>query len=241
MPGIVRTVSGDLLVRTVGDLTLSSGGRLQADAGNVVASTEGAGNFINNSGTSALVVGSGRRWLVYSATPDLAAGPHTVKGGLTSAFRHYGATYATYLPGAVTESGNGFVYLAAAPALTVTAAINGTPEHVYGDTPTGTLAYAISSGLSDSEDNIGNVVTGGTPTYSAALSNAMDAGTYNITYTGGLTSNYALTADTGGAAYSVTPALLTYIANAATRAYGAVNPTLTGRSPASSSTRQLPC
>jgi len=228
--GIVSTGTGDLSVRVSGDLTLNAGGRLEALAGNLVASTEGAGNFINNSssGATALVAASSDRWLVYSDTPDLVSGAHTVKGGLTSSFRHYGVTYATYAPGSVTESGDGFIYSQAAGTLTVSAIISGTPSQVYGDAPTGTLGYAISAGRLDSEDTTGNIISGGTATYSGALSNTMNAGAYSITYTGGLTSSYTLAADTNGVTYTVTPAVLTYTAGTASRAYGAANPTLTG-------------
>ncbi len=226
--GIARTTTGDETVRTSGDLTLNSGGRLEADAGDVIASTEGAGNFINNSGASALVVGSGKRWLVYSSTPDLVAGAHTVKGGLTSSFRHYGADYTSYAPGSVAESGSGFIYSAAAPSLTVSAIITGSATHVYGSTPTGALDVSISTGLLDSEDNVNNVITGGTATFDRALSNTMNAGTYTIKYTGGLTSNYTLVADSAGATYTVTAATLTYTADAATRQYGQANPVLSG-------------
>ena len=228
--GTVSTASGNMLVRTTGDLTLASGGVLDAAGGNVVVSTEGAGNFINDSarGGSALQTGSGDRWLVYSDTPDLVSGAHTIKGGLTSNFRHYGATYSSYGAGSVTESGDGFIYDYATPALTVNAGISGAASQVYGDNPTGTLTYTISSGLVDSEDNTSNVITGGTPTYSTALSNALNAGTYTIKYTGGLTSNYTLTADPTGVTYTVTPAVLTYVANGASRTYGAVNPSLSG-------------
>jgi hypothetical protein len=226
--GLVRAVSGDLVVRTSGDLTMASGSRFQGDAGDVILSTESAGNFINDAGATAIGVASGHRWLVYSNTPDLALGAHTVKGGLTSAFRHYGATYATYAPGGVSEIGNGFIYRDSAPTLTVSAAIAGTPSHVYGDTPAGSLTYAISAGLLDSEDNAGNVITGGTATYSSALGSAMNAGSYSIGYTGGLTSNYTLIADPTGATYTVTPAQLTYTATTASRLYGAANPVLGG-------------
>jgi filamentous hemagglutinin family protein len=228
--GIASTTTGTLSVRTSGDLTLNTGGRLEALAGNLVASTEGAGNFINNSsaGAAALVVGAGDRWLVYSDAPDLVSGAHTVKGGLTSSFRHYGVTYATYAPGSVSESGDGFIYSQAAGTLTVSAIINGTPSQVYGNAPTGTLGYTISAGRLDSEDTTANVISGGTALYSGALSNTMNAGSYSFTYTGGLTSSYTLTADTNGVAYTVTPAVLTYAANTASRAYGAANPALSG-------------
>jgi filamentous hemagglutinin family protein len=227
--GPVNATTGDIVVRAVGNLTLNTGGSLVAEAGNVVASSEGAGNFINDSGAAgaALVVGGGDRWLVYSDTPDLVGTVHTVKGGLASNFRHYNATYTTYAPNAVTENGDAIIYDYATPTLTVAAAIVGTPSQVYGSTPTGALSYAIT-GFVDSEDNAANVIRGGTAGYSAALSDIMDAGIYSISYTGGLTSNYALVAATTGAIYTVTPALLTYAANTASRAYGAADPTLSG-------------
>jgi filamentous hemagglutinin family protein len=226
--GVVRSAAGNALVRSTGDITMAGGSRLQADAGSVVVSTEGAGNFLNSGGATALVAGGGNRWLVYSNTPDLAAGAHTIKDGLTSSFRHYGGNYTSYAPGSVVESGNGFIYADAAPTLSVSAAIAGSPTHVYGDTPTGSLSYQISAGLLDSEDNVSNVITGGAATFSAGLSNTMDAGIYSIVYTGGLTSNYTLIADPTGATYTVTPATLTYTANMATRVYGGVNPALSG-------------
>jgi filamentous hemagglutinin family protein len=227
--GLVRTVTGDLVLRAAGDLTLNSGSRLQADAGNVVASTEDAGNFLNLSGSTALVVGSGKRWLVYSDTPDLVGATHTVKGGLTSNFRKYNATYSTYAPGAVTQSGDGFIYSAPLPSVTVAATLTGTPSQVYGNSPTATLGYAITAGLVDSEDNAGNVISGGAATYSTALANTLNAGTYPILYTGGLTSsNVILVSSNIPVTYTVTPAVLTYNATAASRAYGAVNPVLGG-------------
>jgi filamentous hemagglutinin family protein len=226
--GVVRTIAGSALVRSTGDITMASGSRLQADAGSVVVSTEGTGNFLNSGGASALVAGGGNRWLVYSNTPDLAAGAHTIKDGLTSSFRHYGGNYTSYAPGSVVESGNGFIYADAAPTLSVSAAIAGSATHVYGDTPTGSLSYQISAGLLDSEDNVSNVITGGAATFSAGLSNTMDAGIYSVVYTGGLTSTYTLIADPTGATYTVTPAVLTYTANTATRVYGGVNPALSG-------------
>ena len=228
--GIVSTATGDLSVRTTGDLTLGTAGQLEALAGNVVASTEGDGNFINDSTSAgtALTVGSGDRWLVYSDNPDLVSGPHTVKNGLASSFRLYGETYSTDAPSGITATGDGFIYSHAPGTLTVDAGITGSPTQVYGSTPTAALTYALS-GFLDSEDNANNVITGGTAAYNTALSNSMNAGSYNILYTGGLTSaNYSLTAGTTPAVYTVTPAVLTYNATPVSRGYGAVNPALGG-------------
>ena len=97
------------------------------------------------------------------------------------------------------------------------AAIVGTPSQVYGSAPTASLGYTLT-GFVDSEDNALNVVTGAA-TYSTALSSAMNAGIYSITYTSGLTSaNYTLAASTTGAAYTVTPAIINL---SATRTYDA--------------------
>ncbi|MEJ0006125.1 MAG: YDG domain-containing protein [Steroidobacteraceae bacterium] len=229
--GIVQSATGDVTLRAVGDLTLNAGGQLKALAGNVIASTEASGNFINDSAAlgAALVVGTGDRWLVYSDTPDLIGTVHTVKGGLASNFRHYNAaTYTSYAPGSVSEAGNGFIYDYVAPTLTVAATIVGAASQVYGDAPTGTLGYTISSGLVDSEDNVGNVISGGTAIYDHALASLVNAGTYSVKYVNGLTSNYALQASPTGVTYAVSPAVLTYTAAAASRAYGAVNPALGG-------------
>ena len=228
--GAVATAAGDMTVRTVGNLTLNSGGVLTATTGNIYVSTEGAGNFINDSSAAgaALITGTGDRWLVYSDTPDLVAGAHTVKGGLTSSFRYYNATYASYGPSSVTQSGNGFIYDYATPTLTIGATISGTPSQVYGSTPTATLGYTIVGGLVDSEDNVSNVITGGTATYNMALSNTLNAGAYTVKYVSGLTSSYTLVVSTTGPTYTVTPAVLTYTADPASRTYGAVSPTLDG-------------
>jgi filamentous hemagglutinin family protein len=238
--GAVSTVAGDLSLRAFGDLTLNGAGSLTAVAGNVVASSENAGNFLNNSsaGALALSVGSGARWLVYSDTPDLAGTPHTVKGGLTSAFRIYGATYGSLAPLSVPNLGNGFIYSAARPALTVSATLSGTASQVYGSAPTATLGYSLA-GFVDSEDNLGNVITGGAAAYVTsggalnytALSSSMNASTYTVKYTGGLTTaanSYTLMASATGPTYTVTPAVLTYTADLASRLYGAADPVFTG-------------
>jgi filamentous hemagglutinin family protein len=227
--GIVRTVTGDLVLRAVGDLTLNAGSRLQADAGNVAASTEGAGNLLNAAGNTALIAGSGKRWLVYSDTPDLVGTIHTVKGGLTSNFRAYNATYTTSAPGSVTQSGNGFIYSAPTPTVTVAAILTGAPSQVYGNNPTAVQGYALTGGLVDSEDNASNVISGGAAIYSTTLARTLNAGNYPILYTGGLTSsNYNLASSNVPVNYTVTPAVLTYSATPASRAYGAANPTLSG-------------
>ena len=229
LSGPVQSATGDIVLRTSGDLTLTSGSSVTATTGDFALSTEGAGNFINHAGASALTAGAGKRWLVYTMTPDLVGTVHTEKGGLTSSFRLYGKTYATDLPVSIVNSGNGFIYAdAAASALTISPTIVGSATHVYGDTPSGSLGYTVSSGFVDSEDTTDNIGITGTALYSGSLSNTMDAGAYSFLYTGGLSSSYTLIADTNGVGYTVTTAPLTYVADTASRMYGDANPALTG-------------
>lgn len=227
--GAVQAAAGAITVRTTGDLTLAGGSVVTAVAGDIALSTEGAGNFINNSGSLALSVSGSNRWLVYSKTPDLVGTVHTVKGGLTSAFRQYGKTYALNTPGTIAALGNGFIY-ADAPSVTliISPTIIGATSHIYGDTPTGSLSYVVSSGFIDSEDNSSNINLAGTALFDTALTNMMNAGPYSILYTGGLTSNYPLIADVNGVSYTVTQAPLIYTSNAATRVYGNADPTFSG-------------
>ncbi len=227
--GSVQVASGDIAIRTSGDLTLGASSAVTATTGNIYVSTEGIGNFVNNAGTGVFTVGSGSRWLVYSKTPDLVGSVHTVKGGLTSSFRLYGKTYGTTLPGSVTETGNGFIYSdAASTTLTIAPTITGTASHVYGNTPTAVLGYTVSGGFVDSEDTLSNIGITGAPTFDQTLANTMNAGSYTIKFTGGLSSLYTLVPDTNGVNYSVTPAVLTYNATSASRYYGDANPALGG-------------
>jgi filamentous hemagglutinin family protein len=227
--GPVIAASGDVTIRTTGDLTLNSGSTVEASAGDIALSTEGTGNFINNAGASTLTVGSGKRWLVYSKTPDMVGTVHTEKGGLTSAFRLYGKTFGSDNPSSILTAGNGFIYAdSPSTTLTVSPTIVGAATHIYGNSPTASLGYSVSSGFIDSEDTAISIGLSGTALFDTALASSMNAGVYTIHYTGGLTSNYTLVADTNGIDYAVTKAPLTYTANVATRIYGDANPTFTG-------------
>jgi len=230
----IASATGDITVRSNGDITLASGTSVAATVGDIVFSTEGAGEFINQAGAGVFTVGSGKRWLVYSKTPDLVGDVHTEKGGLTSAFRLYGKTYASDAPGSISLSGNGFIYATAGSnTLSLRATIVGAASHVYGDTPTGSLGYIVSSGFLDSEDDISTIGLTGTALYSGVLDNTLNAGAHTFSYLGGLSSpSYTLLVDDTAVSYTVTTAPLTYVAHAASRAYGDVNPafggTLTG-------------
>jgi filamentous hemagglutinin family protein len=64
-----------------------------------------AGKDFDNSSETLLSTTGTARWIVYSTDPDA-----TIKGGLTSDFRHFNASYTSYPALNVKESGNGFIY-----------------------------------------------------------------------------------------------------------------------------------
>ena len=209
------TSLNSLLARATGSITLNGNIATAASGNSLVLAADG--DFLNP-GSYTLSPGSGR-WLVYAASPGSIN-----KGGLSSAFRHYGATHASYAPGSVAESGKGFIYASTA-ALTATAQ-HGTATHIYGDAPT---AFSILlSGFADGEDNAGNIGLAGSATYSGSVSNLSNAGTVSVNYSSGLTSGAGYTFSGGTAlTYNVTQRSLSVTANPQSMTYGNSVPVLT--------------
>lgn len=109
---VISAGTGDLSIRTVGNLTLASGASIGASGGSGIALAP-TGNFINNAGSGALTVSGGSRWVVYSAEHA-----QTVTGGLSGGFV-YNQTFSS-LPPASAPAGNQFVIAGAAPTTTTT-------------------------------------------------------------------------------------------------------------------------
>ncbi len=182
---------------------LSVGGALNASAGGNSIVLAASGDFVNGASASALTAGSGGRWLVYTAGPD-----KVVKGGLTSDFRHHGATFTSYAPGSVAESGNGFIYASAAD-LTVTTTLTGTASNTYGNAPTAIFSYTLS-GFADSEDNSTNIRLAGTAAFMPTIASTTNPGNYTVVYSSGLSSVAGYGFVTGpGVAYTVNSATAT--------------------------------
>ena len=111
--------SGDITLRSitagtiiaVNDGPTADSGITLASGALTASSTSGSSiilagqDFINSAGSILSTAGTAR-WLVYAGHPEV-----TIKGGLTADFRHYEASYSSYPPFSVTESGNGFIYL----------------------------------------------------------------------------------------------------------------------------------
>ncbi|MBI5107576.1 MAG: hypothetical protein HZA62_02410 [Rhodocyclales bacterium] len=232
-------LSGALDIAHTGDLSLpamtaltsllaNATGHINLN-GNIAASGSGnavvlaTGKDFNNAGGHTLTAGSGR-WLVYSQAPATIA-----KGGLTSAFRHYGSTIGSYAPGSVSESGNGFIYASAQPGLTADLGLPGSTSHIYGDAPTATYSITLVPATpADNEDMAANFgVNLGSASYrtsvgSLLIDNQLDSGSYFVV-ANGLSSTLGYTISSGiTPAYNVTPAPLSITANNQSKVYGDV-------------------
>jgi len=168
-----------------------------------------------NSGTFVGTNGAAGRWLVYAAAPS-----NVSKGGLTSDFRHYNATYANYQGRLVTETGNGFIYASAPGALKVdTTLLSGTASNTYGVTPDAVFGYTLS-GFADGEDTADNIGRTGTALFDHSFLPYTNAGSYVQKYASGLSSALGYTfAAQNGVAYTVNQRPITVSTSAVTKTY----------------------
>ena len=200
-------------------ITLASGTlAANATSGNSIIL---AGSNFDNSAGGILSTSGTARWLVYSDNPGA-----TIKGGLTSDFRHYNASHSNYAPNDVSESGNGFIYTSAAGAISVSPTlVSGSAGSIYGATPTAAFGYTLSG--SDNEDTIGNIGLTGTMILSGVPTGASNAGIYTINYGGGFSSSIGLTFTAGnGLRYIVDKRAINISANAVSKTYGDADKTL---------------
>lgn len=173
-------------------------------------STSASGNIVldgpgfSNSVATPFTVPSTSRWLVYANSPA-----NVSKGGLTSAFRHYGDTKTSYPT--PTETGSGFIYASTPGTLNVnTTLTSGAASHTYGNTPNAVFGYSIAnSSIADTEDF---ALIAGSASFTPTLSNGTAAGGYTVSYSSGLTSaaGYTFAAGTG-LGYTVDPAPVVFV------------------------------
>ena len=181
-----------------------------------------AGRDFDNSTGGVLSTSGTARWLVYSESPGT-----TIKGGLTSEFRHYNGSSSNYAPDRVHESGNGFIYSSAPGTVSVSTTLaGGSASSVYGSTPTATYGFTLTS--SDNEDTIGNIGLTGSMIVTGVPTATSNAGSYTISYGGGLSSSIGLTFTAGtGLKYTVEKRAINISANALSKTYGDTDQTLT--------------
>ena len=221
------TTTGNVSLVTSGDLAIASGATISG-ASPVLAAT---GNFLNNSGSTAVTATSGR-WLIYSNTPV-----SDTFGNLNSNNTAiWGATYASDPPGSVSQSGNRYLF-AFQPTLTFTST---NASKTYGDDATSAVANSYSiSGLQPGVANayLGDTLSSvysGTPAVTSAGSAPMAgvAGSpYSINVANGTLTSTAryLFAYQNTGQLTVTPASVDVTALGGSSGYGTspANPGLT--------------
>ena len=202
--------AGDAISATASGNITQNGDITSAATATAIVLAAGGGY----SNTAGGLTAAGGRWLIYAADPA-----HVTKNGLTSNFRHYGATHSSYA--APPEAGNGFIYASAAGTLTVTP---NAAESDYGNGPV-TPGYTLS-GFADNEDNAGDIGLGGTATFSGLPTQTSHAGSYGSAYNSGLNSGYGYLFASHGAtgSYIVKPREVTLTVNNDHRDYGDANP-----------------
>ncbi|MEI6734729.1 MAG: YDG domain-containing protein, partial [Comamonadaceae bacterium] len=217
------SASSSVLVNNTGAIAVDGGGSVSAAGSGDAIVLSASTSFTNklSGGAGALTTVTGGRWLIFAADPS-----SVTKGGLTSQFRHYGATYANYAT--ATENGNGFIYGSTPGTIYVdTTLLTGTPSNTYGLAPTAQFGTSFR-GTFDKED------VSGTAIFTPVISSTTAANSYSVSYSGGLasatsltgpttqttptTASYTITAGTGQA-YAVNPAPLTISANNDTKVY----------------------
>ncbi|MEO6992903.1 MAG: MBG domain-containing protein, partial [Lacunisphaera sp.] len=228
-----NTTPDSLSVVTAGDLTLNAGSSISSSRAGGTLALGAGGNFINNSGASAVSTtdaGATDRWIIYSSTPASDTFASLVSGNQAI----WGQTSTTQPPASV-ASGNRYVFSAAGGTITATTTSS---TKTYGDSAdvSGNVAYsglalssAAASGNVFNNYTLGEVL--GTLANVSSLGTAASAsvagGPYVITASGGTAnSGFSLSyADTG--TLTVDKAHLTVTADNQTRLYGASNPALT--------------
>ena len=151
--GDISTTASTVNVLSGGNITFSTGQTL--DVGTGIVNLVAGGNFINNSGASAISTSGDGRWLIWSSNPA-----NDTRGGLAYDFKQYNATYgSTAVAGGAAE--DGFLYTLAP---TITASLTGTVSKTYDATIAATLVAGnyTTSGAIDSDIVSLNNPTSGT-------------------------------------------------------------------------------
>src|SRR5689334_5575640 len=224
--GNIAVGAGQLTAIAAGNLTIATGATItSSNNGDAVVLSAGQ-NFINDSGSGAVSLTGGGRFLIYSKAP---AGD--TFGGLDSANT---AVWNTTYPTPVSAAGSRYVF-AEQPTLTFTST---DLSKTYGSDGSAALpsAYTVSGfdpGVAGAYlgDTAATAFSGapGLSSAGAAAGASVSGGPYQITIaTGSLvsTSGYAFQFVSSGL-FTVNPALLEVTANPQSKVYGTADPTLT--------------
>jgi filamentous hemagglutinin family protein len=221
------SAGGTITAISASDLSLVSGATLTAGAPRNALVLSAGNRFINDAGSSAVQLTGGGRFLIYSENPS-----DDTFGNLDS---HNTAVWDNTYPGAVPISGNRYVF-AYQPVISVT---SNDISKTYGVDSTGTVAadYTIggpNGGIANAYiGDAAPTVYSGTPSLTSSGAGAgasVSGGPYAIALTAGsfaVSDNYGLALNAAGH-LSVTPAVLVYSADPASRFVGAANPPFSG-------------
>ena len=205
-----------------GNVTIAALARVLANSEIVLAGN----SFINSRGSDAVVSTTGR-WLIYADAPGTAADYNGLNSNNT-------AIWNTAYPTPVAATGNRYVFASTLTPATLTF----TPDNV-------SKVYGQGAALTYSLTGLRSGVTGAYlgDTAATAFSGAPVVNSAGVLATASVAGGpYAITADVSGVTglngyiigvsgtglLTVTPATLTYLANAASRASGTPNPAFTG-------------
>ena len=217
---------GTFQATSSGNLTIASGGSITSSASGDAVVLSATQNFINNSGSGAMTLTGGGRFLIFSAAP---AGD--TFGGLDSGNT---AIWNKTDPASISASGNRYIF-ALQPTLTFTSTDQ---SKTYGVDSSGTIGSAYSiSGLQTGVagaflgDSSAGAFTGtpGVTSLGTAAGAGVAGGPYQITVSkGSLVSSlgYAFAFVSSGR-LTVDPALLSVTANPLSKVYGSTDPALT--------------
>jgi len=224
--GNIAVGAGQLTAIAAGNLTIATGATItSSNDGDAVVLSAGQ-DFINDSGSGAVSLTGGGRFLIYSKAP---AGD--TFGGLDSANT---AVWNTTYPTPISAAGSRYVF-AEQPTLTFTST---DLSKTYGSDGSAALpsAYTVSGfdpGVAGAYlgDTAATAFSGapGLSSAGAAAGASVSGGPYQITIaTGSLvsTSGYAFQFVSSGL-FTVNPALLEVTANPQSKVYGTADPTLT--------------
>jgi len=216
--------TGSINLVADGDITLASGATVTGDSGDIVLAA--GGNFINQAGSQAIQFTGTGRWLIYSDNPA-----DDTFGQLSS---NNMAIFGTTYPDPVGATGNRYVFAQGA-ILTVTAT---DAAKIYGVDNSAALAsgYIITTTALSVGDYSEAFLPGGSDASfsgvplisSLGAGSGVNVGVYDIVASLGSLQLNGYHVVFQNAHLTVSPATLSYTANAVSRIYGGANPAFGG-------------
>jgi autotransporter-associated beta strand protein len=179
-----HTVAGDISIlapSSSGGVTIGTGISVTATGDNRTIVVAAGGNFINNSGSSALVAsGTGSRWIVYTANDNTTSYFGSLNSNNTPI---WSSTYSTLAPASV-DSGNRYVFAETATQTAMFTTINETIN--YGDSLNLSDNYSLTTSGVAGLANVYNTTTSGAAINLSTVYSSNP--TINISATGASTS-----------------------------------------------------